>query len=70
VGTTCSKRRGPILVAEASSPQRTGLKHALLSEIETRRLLEIVHTNSNAGGSIQCRERLGGILNYYHREAA
>jgi len=26
--------------------------------------------NSNAGGSIQCRERLGGILKYYYREAA
>ena len=27
-------------------------------------------TNSNSQGSIQCRERLGGILNYYYREAA
>jgi putative transposase len=26
--------------------------------------------NSNVGESIQCRERLGGTLNYYYREAA
>jgi len=26
--------------------------------------------NSNADGSIQCRERLGGILKYYYRDAA
>ena len=26
--------------------------------------------NSNAGGSIQCRERLGGTLRFYYRDAA
>ena len=26
--------------------------------------------NSNADGAIQCRERLGGILKYYYRDAA
>lgn len=33
-------------------------------------LLTPLPANSNAAGSIQCRERLGGILNYYYREAA
>ena len=33
-------------------------------------LLTSLPANSNTGGSIQCRERLGGILNYYYREAA
>ena len=33
-------------------------------------LLTPLPANSNAGGSIQCRERLGGILKYYYREAA
>jgi putative transposase len=33
-------------------------------------LLAPLPANSNAGGSIQCRERLGGILKYYYREAA
>ena len=33
-------------------------------------LLSPLPANSNAVGSIQCRERLGGILNYYCREAA
>ena len=32
-------------------------------------LLTAMPANSNAGGSIQCRERLGGSLNYY-RDAA
>ncbi len=26
--------------------------------------------NTNADGSIQCRERLGGTLKYYYRDAA
>jgi hypothetical protein len=34
------------------------------------KLLTPQPANSNAGGSIQCRERLGGILNHYYREAA
>jgi hypothetical protein len=33
-------------------------------------LLTPLPANSNAGGSIQCRERLGGILKYYYRDAA
>jgi putative transposase len=33
-------------------------------------LLTPLPANSNAGGPIQCRERLGGVLKYYHREAA
>jgi hypothetical protein len=27
-------------------------------------------TTSTRLGAIQCRERLGGVLKYYHREAA
>ena len=27
-------------------------------------------TNIRRDGSVQCRERLGGLLRYYHREAA
>jgi hypothetical protein len=34
------------------------------------KLLTPPPANGNAGGSIQCRERLGGILNHYYREAA
>jgi hypothetical protein len=33
-------------------------------------LLKPLPANSNADGSIQCRERPGGILNHYYREAA
>ena len=33
------------------------------------KLLTPPPANSNAGGSIQCRERLGEILNHYYREA-
>jgi putative transposase len=33
-------------------------------------LLTALPANANADGSIQCRERLGGILRYYYREAA
>jgi transposase InsO family protein len=33
-------------------------------------LLTPLPGNTNAGGSIRCRERLGGILRYYYREAA
>ena len=33
-------------------------------------LLTPLPANSNAGGSIHCRERLGGILKYYYRAAA
>jgi len=38
-----------------------GLDNALLTPLPA---------NTNADGSIQCRERLGGILNYYYREVA
>ena len=31
-------------------------------------LKEAVGTDSN--GAIRCRQRLGGMLNYYHRQAA
>ena len=34
------------------------------------RLLEPLTTVISTDGSIQCRERLGGMLNFYHREAA
>ena len=34
------------------------------------KLLTPPPANSNTGGSIQCRERLGGVLKYYYREAA
>ena len=33
-------------------------------------LLEPLATFSSSDESIQCRERLGGMLNYYYREAA
>jgi hypothetical protein len=33
-------------------------------------LLTPLSANSDADGSIRCRERLGGILKYYYREAA
>ena len=33
-------------------------------------LLTQLPVNSNADGSIQCRERLGGISKYYYRDAA
>jgi hypothetical protein len=33
-------------------------------------LLTPLPANTNADGSIQCRERLGGMLNYYYRDAA
>jgi putative transposase len=33
-------------------------------------LLTPLPASSNTGGSIQCRERLGGILQYYYQEAA
>ena len=35
-----------------------------------KELLTPLPANSNAGDSIQCRERLGGVLRYYYREAA
>jgi len=38
-----------------------GLDNELLSQLPA---------NTNADGSVQCRERLGGILNYYYRSAA
>ena len=61
-----------------------GEKHlrTILSEFLIHRHLERNHqgpdhelltplpADSNADGSIQCRERLGGILNYYYRAAA
>jgi transposase InsO family protein len=34
------------------------------------RLLEPLATGGSTDGPIQCRERLGGMLNYYYREAA
>jgi len=34
------------------------------------RLLEPCATGSSTDGPIQCRERLGGMLSFYHREAA
>jgi putative transposase len=34
------------------------------------RLLEPCATVKSTDGPIQCRERLGGMLNYYYREAA
>jgi hypothetical protein len=35
------------------------------------RILEPLATNANSGeGVIRRRERLGGVLNYYYREAA
>ena len=33
-------------------------------------LLSPLPANTNADGSIQCRERLGGSLNYYYQDAA
>jgi hypothetical protein len=33
-------------------------------------LLTPLPANANADGAIRCRERLGGILNRYYREAA
>jgi len=33
-------------------------------------LLTPLPANTNADGSIQCRERLGGTLKYYYRDAA
>ena len=33
-------------------------------------LLTALPANCKADGAIPCRERLGGILNYYYREAA
>jgi putative transposase len=33
-------------------------------------LLTPLPANSNTDGSIQCRARLGGVLNFYYREAA
>jgi hypothetical protein len=33
-------------------------------------LLKPLATVSSADGPIHCRERLGGMLNYYYREAA
>jgi hypothetical protein len=34
------------------------------------RLLEPCATGNSTDGPIQCRERLGGMLNFYYREAA
>jgi len=28
------------------------------------------NNDNGAGGSVECRSRLGGLLNFYHREAA
>ena len=33
-------------------------------------LLALLPVSTNAAGPIQCRERLGGVLNYSYREAA
>jgi hypothetical protein len=33
-------------------------------------LMPAPHAGIQRAGSIQCRERLGGLLKYYHREAA
>ena len=30
----------------------------------------IIHIKAKETGALQCRQRLGGLLNYYHREAA
>jgi putative transposase len=30
----------------------------------------IMPADNNGTGPVQCRERLGGLLKYYHREAA
>jgi hypothetical protein len=34
------------------------------------RLIENLPANDNATGPVRCRQRLGGVLNFYHREAA
>ena len=34
------------------------------------RLIEMGEEVSATTGEVQCRERLGGLLKYYHREAA
>ena len=33
-------------------------------------LFPALHHDSQGNGAIQCRERLGGLLKYYYREAA
>jgi len=53
-------RPGEVL-SRGSERNHQGLANELLTPLPA---------NSNTGGSIQCRERLGGILNYYYREAA
>ena len=34
------------------------------------RLIEPISSDANRTGAVNCRQRLGGILNYYYREAA
>ena len=34
------------------------------------RLIDGPPANQNAGGPVHCRQRLGGLLNFYYREAA
>jgi putative transposase len=34
------------------------------------RLIEDLSANDHATGPVRCRERLGGVLNFYYRDAA
>jgi hypothetical protein len=49
------------LVPYHTERNHQGLDNELLSQLPV---------NSNADGSIQCRERLSGTLKYYYRDAA
>ncbi len=45
----------------------------ILSGLVNRKQQEIIDAGDEVGrdaGDVRCRERLGGMLRYYHREAA
>jgi transposase InsO family protein len=67
---------GRMILFGASSLRRALREYAAQYHAERnhqgvgKRLLEPLATVSPINDPIQCRDRLGGMLNYYHREAA
>jgi len=54
---------GRALARDARNPR-------LFDQGQGNELLTPLPTNSNGHGSIRCRDRLDGTLNYYYRDAA
>ncbi len=50
--------------------EKLGKKRILLNDCQRRRLATKGKILGRIAGEVECRERLGGILRYYHRKAA